>query len=198
MKRFIITIVALVSLCGTAQAQDWLNALKDVATTAIDEATDGKLTKMAIVGTWNYSGPGVKFEGEDMASNLGGAAVEGTVKGYLEKGYTTVGIREGACSFTFCEDKSFTAKFGTRELSGTYEFDGASHLLTLHFAKGKFDLGSMPGHAYMSGTNLQIVFPVTKLVDMVTKLGSKVSQLASVTTLLKKYENVYLGFEFSK
>ena len=49
-----------------------------------------------------------------------------------------------------------------------------------------------------SGTELQLVFPVTKLVNLVTELGSKVSSLATVTTLLRKYENVYLGFAFTK
>ena len=70
--------------------------------------------------------------------------------------------------------------------------------MTLHFAKGKFDLGSVPGHAYISGTELQLVFPVTRLVEFVKSLGSRISSLAAVTRLLEQYDDVYLGFEFDR
>ena len=43
MKRLFITLIALFTLT-TVQAQ-WLDALKKVATEAIDKATDGKLTQ---------------------------------------------------------------------------------------------------------------------------------------------------------
>ena len=64
MKKILIPAVVLLLALPTA-AQDWKDALKKIATTAVDEATDGKLTQYALAGTWNYSGPGVKFEGED-------------------------------------------------------------------------------------------------------------------------------------
>ena len=62
---------------------------------------------------------------------------------------------------------------GKYELSGTYEFDASTHVATLSFAKDKLDLGSVPGHAYIDGSNLLLVFPVTKLIDMVKAMGSK-------------------------
>lgn len=70
--------------------------------------------------------------------------------------------------------------------------------MTLHFAKGKLNLGSVPGHAYISGQELVLVFPVTRLVEVVTALGSKVSYFSTATTQLSKYKNVYVGFAFSK
>ena len=141
----------------------------------------------------------MKFEGEDIASELGGAALESTVVQQLEKVYALAGIESGAGSFTFEKaDSTFTAVLGKHELSGTYEYDSSTHVVTLRFAKGKLNLGAVEGHAYVSGTELQLVFPVTKLVNLVTELGSKVSSLATVTTLLRKYENVYLGFAFTK
>ena len=199
MKRTGIIALLLVAL-GTAPAaaQDWKEALKRAATAAADKLTDGKLTQYALVGTWNYTGPGVKFEGEDLASELGGAALESPVAGKLETGYRLVGIEPGACSFVFEREGAFSAQAGTRTLSGTYEFDPETHVVTLRFAKGKYDLGTVPGHAYISGTNLQLVFPVTKLVDMVTALGSRISALESAATLLRKYENVYVGFAFAR
>ena len=107
----------------------------------------------------------------------------------------------GTWNYTFTfgkDDDAFTATLGSHTLSGTYEYDAPTHVVTLHFAKGKLNLGSVPGHAYISGQELVLVFPVTRLVEVVTALGSKVSYFSTATTLLSKYKNVYVGFAFSK
>lgn len=197
MKKSLLLLAALL-LTGSAAAQDWKELLKKAATTAIDKATDGKLTQYAIVGTWCYTAPGVKFESDDWTGELSGAALESTVTSKLESAYAIVGIKPGACDFTFDRDGAFTATMGSRSLSGTYEFDAATHVITLHFAKGKYDLGSVPGHAYVSGEALQLVFPVTKLVAMIKALGSKVSALTTLAKLLDNYDDVYIGFRFDR
>ena len=151
MKKLLLP-AALLLLATTAAAQDWKDALKKIATTAVDEATDGKLTQYALTGTWNYTGPGVKFEGEDMVSELGGAALESTVVQQLEKAYALAGIESGAGSFTFEQaDQTFSALLGKHELAGTYEYDASTHVITLRFAAGKLNLGAVDGHAYVSG-----------------------------------------------
>lgn len=198
MKKLIFILAAATLTAGSAAAQSWTDALKKVATTVADQVTDGKLTQYALTGTWNYTGPGVKFEGEDLTSELAGAALESTVVQKLEKAYALIGLKEGAGSFTFNDDDTFSAVLGSRNLSGDYEFDSSTHAITLKFSAGSFNLGSVPGHAYISGSELVLVFPVTKLVEIVTALGSKVSSLSTVSSLLKKYENVYIGFAFSK
>lgn len=199
MKRLLLFAITLLLLGGTAAAQDWKEALKKAATAAADKATDGKLTQYALAGTWNYTGPGVKFEGGSLASELGGGALETAVVNQLESIYTQAGIKPGAGSVTFEKsDSTFTAALGERKLTGTYEYDASTHVVTLHFAKGKFNLGSIPGHAYISGTELALVFPVTRLVELVTALGSKVSYFSTAAALLSSYKNVYVGFAFSK
>ena len=179
MKKLLLFTASLLLLGGTtSSAQDWKEALKKAATAAADKATDGKLTQYALAGTWNYTGPGVKFEGGDIASEVGGAALETAVVKQLEKAYAKAGIRPGAGTFTFGkDDDAFTATLGSHTLSGTYEYDAPTHVVTLHFAKGKLNLGSVPGHAYISGQELVLVFPVTRLVEVVTALGSKVSYI---------------------
>lgn len=198
MKKLIILFAAYCIGCGTTLAQSWTDALKKVATDLVDKATDGKLTEKALVGTWNYTGPGVKFSSDDILGSLGGAAIETTVEEKLATLYGMVGIREGACSFTFTDDDTFTATMGGRELKGDYEYDASTHAITLKFSTGKFNLGSVPGYAYISGTQLQLVFPVDKLMEIVKSFGSKISSLSTVVNLLEKYENVYIGFAFSR
>lgn len=198
MKKILVLIAAPLLLGGSqAAAQEWKDALKRVATAAADKATDGKLTQYALQGNWEYTAPGVKFEGEDMLSELGGAAAESTITSRLEKAYLLAGIQPGAASFSFNDDETFTAQMGRHCLSGTYTFDPTTHVITLRFAKGKLNLGTVPGHAYVSGGELLLVFPVTKLVDLITSLGSRISALKSVSRLLENYKDVYIGFRFA-
>ena len=202
MKKCVLTAVLFV--CGfaamPAAAQDWGDLLKKAATNVADQLTGGKLTEAALIGAWNYTAPAVKFESDNILSELGGTAIESTITGKLETGYALVGIKEGAASFTFNNDKTFSATLGkAQNLSGTYEFNAETHELTLAFASGsKFNLGTLTGHAYISGSELQLVFPVTKLVDVITAIGSKISSLQTVASLLEKYKEVYLGFAFTK
>lgn len=197
MKKLLLLTTLLLS-AGNAAAQNWSDLLTKIGTALADKATDGGLTRLAIVGEWDYTAPGVRFEGEDLTSEIGAAALESTAAAKLESAYKLVGIRPGACEFTFEREGGFTATLGTHKLSGTYEFEPATHALTLHFAKGKYNLGTLPGHAFVSGTELQIVFPVNGLVRLFTALGSKISSLATVAELLGKYENVYVGFRFAR
>ncbi len=196
MKKLILLTLLLAA--GRAEAQNWKDLLTKIATTAADNLTDGQLTRYALAGTWNYTAPGVKFEGEDLVSELGGAALQTSIAEKLEKAYLLVGIKAGSCTFTFDREDAFTMQVGTRQLHGTYEFDPSTHRIALCFAKGTYNLGTVEGHAYVSGTDLQLVFPVTKLVKMISALGSKISSLATLTKLLESYENVYIGFEFTK
>ena len=46
--------------------------------------------------------------------------------------------------------------------------------------------------------NPLLVFPVTKLIDMVKAMGSKISSMETIVALLENYKNVYIGFEFSR
>ena len=64
--------------------------------------------------------------------------------------------------------------------------------------KEKLDLGEVPGHVYLSGTKMVLVFPVGKLIEIIKSYGSKISSMETVVALLEQYKNVYIGFEFSK
>ena len=199
MKRvFILTIAALAFTCSEVSAQSWLDALKSAASTAIDKVTGGKLTEKGIVGTWNYKQPGVKLSSDNTLSELAASAATATMQGKLETYYTKVGIKAGACSFTFNSDGTFSSKFGQKTASGTYTFDASTYKLSLKYNSGLLNLGAIPAYAYMNGTNLQIVFPMDKLLTILTSLGSSIDSLSTITSLLKQYDSVKIGFEFTK
>lgn len=145
MKRNLLLAIATLLLAGSfATAQDWKEALKKAATTAADKATDGKLTQYALAGTWNYTAPGVKFEGNDLLSQLGGTVLQDNIKQQLDKGYQMAGIKPGAGTVTFAKDGKFTTLMGKYELSGTYEFDASTHVATLNFATALICCWSSP------------------------------------------------------
>lgn len=196
MKKLLIIALALCALSQTASAQGWLDAVKKVATEAADKATGGQLTAKAIIGTWNYSAPAARLDGDSTLSSLSGSLVGSTLSTKMATAFEKVGIREGFCSITFNDGGTFAMPVKGKSISGTYEFDPSTHAITLHI--GKSSLGSFGGYAYISGSDLQIVFPTDKLMTLLTNFGSKISALSSVTALLEKYDNAYLGFEFEK
>ena len=194
MRRFFITLLALFTIT-TADAQGWLDALKKVATEAVDKATDGALTQIALVGDWAYSAPAVKLDGEDTLTSLSGSALSATLGTKLESAFSKVGIIKGSCSVTFNSDGTFTMPIKNRNISGTYTYNSEDHSFTMSVGQKKMEI---KGFAYISGTNLQLVFQINKLTDFLVTIGSNVSSLATVTNLIKQYENIYLGFEFGK
>ena len=175
--------MCLLAACCVVPAvgQDWKEALKSAASNVVDKATGGKATETLMIGDWQYEAPGVKLESDNALA----------------------GIRAGACKFSFAADKRFTATFGSRTFTGTYEFTGESHDIALHFEmSSKYDLGTLNGKTYLSGTDLQILFPATRLLKMVDVLGQKLASFsttaATVSTLVGKFDDLYLGFEFTK
>ena len=200
MKKFLILAVAALTLTTTsAQAQNWLNALKNAATTAIDKVTGGKLTANALYNTWSYNQPGIKLSSSTNAlSDIAGSAATSTLQTKMATYYEKVGIKPGACSFVFNEDGTFTSTFGQKTSGGTFTFNAETNQITLKYDNGVLALGAINAYAYINGSNLQLLFPMDKLLTLLTTLGSASSQLSTITSLLDNYDSVKIGFEFSK
>ena len=204
MKKLIFITLAALTLSATqVHAQSWLNALKSVATTAVDKALGGELTAKSIIGTWKYSQPGVKLSSDNTLSELAASAATTTIQKKIAPYYEMVGIKAGVCKFVINEDGTFSSTFGQKTFSGTYTFDAKTNALALKYggttaAASLVNMGSIPAYAYMNGEKLQIVFPMDKLLTLITSLGSSVESLTTITELLKSYNSMKIGFEFSK
>ena len=205
MKRLFFITLAVLTLSATqASAQKWLNLLKTAATTVVDEITQGQLTALAIVGEWNYYQPSVRLSsGKDVLSELTAAAITSSLQTKLVPYYEIVGIKSQMCKFVFNEDGTFSSTFGKNTYFGTYTFEPTTNQLALKYGKedslaALFDMGSVPAFAYISGAQLQIVFAADKMLTMVTSLGSNISSLSSLTSLIQNYNGLKIGFEFSK
>lgn len=198
MKRLIMLGFALVIACGTVSAQNLLDALKGAATELIDEATGGKATEAMLPGTWTYSSPALRLVSDNKLADVAASTVTEGIETKLATLYQTVGIKAGACSYTFNSDGTFTSVMGKQNLSGTYTYDAASRRIELTFSTKLLNLGTMKGYAYLSGTTLDLVFDCTKLMTMLTKLGSKSAKLSSLTAIIENYDGMMVGFGFGR
>ena len=54
------------------------------------------------------------------------------------------------------------------------------------------------GHAYLSGSQMQLVFPSEKLMELLSGIGAKIASLQPLTASLEKYKSIAIGFNFSK
>ena len=198
-KRIVFPLFLLLLAGGTAAAQNWQEALKQAATAVGDKATDGKLTQYALPGTWTYSAPGVRFEGEDAAADLGAALLVPAISEQLAKLYLAAGIQPGSSTVTFDREGGFTAAFGRQKLTGSYEYDAGSHPVSVRPSDEKLEkIGAVSGRAYVSGSELQLLFPVTKLLELAKDVSSQAASLEAASALLANYKNLYIGFSFKK
>lgn len=197
MKRFIVLVFAMFTV-SVASAQNLIDAFKGVATQIVDKATDGKVSEILLTGDWNYSAPAVRFVKDgDLLADVTSALVTEGLSSRLTKAYNFVGIKQGASSFTFNNDDTFTAVFGKRTLQGTYTYDSATHKLTLEFS-ALLKVRQLNGYAYINGDTLDLVFDCSKFMDFLVSLGSKTSLLKGVSTIAAQYDSMMIGFQYAK
>lgn len=179
-----------------AGAQAGSTLLNYVLGNLINKTTS--FTQADLVGTWNYKGSDCKFESENLLKQAGGEIAASTLEGKLDETFSKVGIKEGACSFTFNEDGSYVATLGGRSLQGTYTFDEATAKLTMVGMLGLTKSEATLTHS--SNTNISLLYDADKLVSIVSTLSSLTgsSTVSTLTSLLSSYDGVKIGFELSK
>lgn len=199
MKRILLLAALLVMTGGTLRAQNWQELLKQTATSLGDRATEGKLTQYALPGSWSYTAPGVRFEGESAASDPGAALIASMVKEQLAKVYEKLGIQAGSSTVTFDNKGNFTVAVGEQKASGSYEYDAATHTISVRPSDEKLaKIEAVAGRAYLSGSELQLLFPITRLLELDQSVSSQASSLEAVSTLLSSYKDLYIGFAFER
>lgn len=199
MKKILVIVVAMFALASSASAQSALgNFIKDSATKLLDQATDGKVSELLLVGSWTYNAPALDLVSTNTVANLAGSALTSAVEGKLQKAYDSVGIKQGSCAFTFNNDNTFSATIGKLSLAGSYTYDSSTHAIELQFDTKIINIPQMKGTAYVEGDGLKLLFDCTRLMNFVSALGAKSTLLKPVTSLLSSYENALIGFSLVK
>lgn len=206
MKRTISIILMAGALClagQTASAQSLGDILKKVTGNEtvknVVETVTGTTLPVDVKGTWTYSGTAVKFESEDLlkstAASLAASQVEDKLDSYVAK----VGIKAGTFSFTFNEDKTFSATVKGKSFNGTYTVSEDYKTMSLQFGK---TIGLKPFTATISATSgqLDLLFQADKLLELLGKLTSTSSNstLKTIGSLVNQYDGMMLGLELKK
>ena len=205
MKRIIISIMAMaVCLAGqTASAQTLKDLLKKATNNEtvknVVESVTGTTLPVDVKGTWTYSGTAVKFESEDLLKSTAASLAAGQVEDKLDEYVQKVGIKAGTFSFTFNEDKTFSANVKGKSFNGTYSVSEDYKTMSLQFGK---TFATKPFTAAISATSAQLdlLFQADKLLELLEKLtaSSNNATLKTVSTIAGQYDGMQLGLELKK
>ena len=100
---------------------------------------------------------------------------------------------------TFDREGGFSASLGEQKLEGKYTYDAETHVVSLSSDHEKLkQYGAVAGRAYIDGSALQLLIPATKLLEIVQSVSAQSESLAGVSTLLANYQNLYIGFSFTR
>lgn len=181
------TLEPLTSQADSSFLQGLINKVVENVTTVAEDD---------IYGTWNYRGSACTFESDDLLKKAGGEVAARQVEKKMDETFAKIGIEEGMCSYTFNEDKTFSAVIGKKTLNGTFEYDAKEKTLTMTFLK----LAKMNVTVKRTGRNMDLLFDADKMLK-VLQLASSVSSLKSVAALGKmaeQFDGLLLGYQLEK
>ncbi len=207
MKQLFTTLLigtAFLFAGQNSSAQSLKDILGKVAnnstvTDIVEQVTGVNISKGDIKGTWKYTGSAVKLESEDLAKSaaagIAATQVEKKVDEYLAK----AGLAEGAFSFTFNEDNTFTTTVKGKSFNGTYILSEDGTTLTLKYGKTISSEGIKTTASIKSST-FELLFQADKLLDLLGKLTTATSNttLKTIGTLAGQYDGMKIGLELQK
>lgn len=155
------------------------------------------ISQKDLVGTWQYESSDCVFESENLLMKAGGAVAASKVESELNSSLAKIGIKEGACSFTFNDDNTYTAVIGGHSLSGKYTLNADDKKITMTYLLG---MGSMTPHIVKSGSKISLLIEGDKLLSLVKGISalSNSTTLSTVSSLLSQYDGLLVGMQLSK
>ena len=197
MKKIVIGMVAgicaLTTSCGNmgqvlsamTNGTGVMNAITSVI--GLD-----KVSAQALMGSWQYKGPGCAFTSENLLYKAGGEVAAVQIEEKLLPYYKQVGVSASNTTITFNEDGTFSSRICGTPFSGRYTFDEATQKITL---KGL--LLSVNCYTKREMNGISILFEGKKLLSLLQTLAtlSGNQNLETVSEISKKYEGVRVGFD---
>lgn len=198
-----VAVCSLLTVSGQAYGQslkDLLNSSK--VKDAVTSVTGGKkLTVQNLEGTWTYTNPAVKLEGDNALKNVAGSVAAGELEKKLKTYCAKVGIIEGMFNYAFNTDSTFTNALKKKTLKGTYSVNAEEGTVELKYALGgKLKVTTLTAHVVIAGDELSLLFNADKLLDFLTKISSisDNTTLKMVNKLASEYDGMMLGFDLKK
>lgn len=198
MKKSFLAIVAIVLMTGCGGTNSTGGLLDGIdGTSALGNILGSvlginKVSEAALVGTWKYSAPGCAFTSQSVLAKAGGEVAAQKVKAQLQQQYASLGINGSNTSFTFKENKTFTAKVGGKSISGSYQLDPETGKIALNTV-----LLSLNGYVNLNTSGVSLLFESQKLLSVIQMVGaaSGNTTLGVLSELSKNYDGIRLGFD---
>lgn len=217
MKKFLFAALVLLVVPCAGQAQNIGNILGKVASAVTGNSSSSsessstssllgnivgnllgtsKVSKSSLAGTWVYSKPAIVFESSNIAGKLAGSAIESKAEKQLSSVLTKAGFKKGKVTLTFDKDGNYTAKIGTKTLTGTYTLDGSTLSLT------RSGIKTVKMNVSISSGELQLAMDADKLstvVNGVVKVASSLSStIKTLSSIMGSTDGMKLGMKFEK
>ncbi|UKK51198.1 DUF4923 family protein [Prevotella sp. E13-17] len=217
-KNMMILAAAAMTLasCGSiALNQNATSTVTNNATTAatsvlgsvLEAATNGqalsnmfqsvlgldKMTEKSIVGTWKYSSPGCAFTSQQLLAQAGGEIAAQQIKEKMLPTFTKLGVKSSNTTITFNDDKTFSAQFAGKKLSGTYTFEPSTGKVVLSTL-----LLNITCYAKKNADGIGLLFESTKLLTLFQTMSalSGNKTMSTISDLSKNYDGLRMGFDF--
>lgn len=169
--------------------------LSSALTTVIGELLKNKTSSADITGKWTYSEPKIVFESNSMLSQLGAAVASSKIEDMLDKQLKKIGFTAGKSILELKSDNTYTFTVGKKTYNGTYTFDANSNKLVM---QGSLGLSTLNCTATVKGNELYMLFDADKLLAVATSVAGASSNLSSLSTLLKSFDGLKLGWTMKK
>ena len=209
MKKIIVTLVAVVAVCASANAQlnlkGLLNSVKQVAGNAVEEVLPDEVKEVVglfikeaeVPGTYVYQKPAVEFASEDLLTNAGGVVAAESVEEKLTPMFAKVGIKEGLFTITFAEDGNVTMLVGKKTIKGKWSYDKEAEKVHLSLKDGGKDFATRMTVSHESVCILVKADGLLELVKTISESSSNTT-LATIGAVAKSYDGMNIGFEMTR
>lgn len=213
MKSKLFALIAAIALTTTAtQAFDIKGLLKGAASAAGSNDSNvnsalgiiggilGKtdVTLEQLEGTWQYAGPAVAFQSDNLLQRAGGIAAAQTIEKKLTTYYNLFGV--SSMKITFTRNGEFSLSVGGIPVKGTIEKGSDGNFVFAINGLGMSNATKISSIITSSGSNIDMTFDATKVMEIATKLlsATKNSTLNTASSLLGSYDGMNIGFKLSK
>ncbi len=209
MKKLVSILAAATLFAGAASAQglgDILGALggnSGLGNTInnVIYAYTGNTSAVLLPGTWTYTGPAFSLGGDNLLTNVAGAAANSTIENkvstYLEK----YGIKPGQFTITFNEDLTFNCTIKGVPITGKWRTSEDNNKVQLQFGQTMKYL-SLTGALKKTSAGCEVLFNGKKFLDFAKKALTYVSKVDSsigtVSGLAGNFSSMQIGCKLTK
>lgn len=191
----------LLTISDAAYAQSLKDILKSSAVKdAVTTITGGKtLSSENLTGTWTYKNTMVRMESTNTLKSVAGNAAAESMLDKLKSYWEKAGIVEGAFSYTFNTDSTFTNTVKGKNIGGTYSLNQTAGTIELRYTLGG-KATTVTADVTLSSDELHLLFKADKLLDIISKLStvSDNTTIKAISAFAAEYDGMKLGFRLTK